>query len=245
MTSKKHTSRSYFITSLLPNYDRFLECYENPTIGLSKDVASAAAVAEDCLNMADYVFLEERDHLKKDGILGSKKYREHLWKSQAAYEYICNFADARKHRALDRPSKKIGSIDDTQEVCGIIRYEDQQGFYYDARKLLYIHCLDGKTRDLAQMIFLSVKMWVEELLVLNKIDKPPSIRKLAPKFRSRAEVSQPPKMNYLGQEQETFSESVKLLVYDSVTDAFRDRQPMDKFKCEIQCTLQVGESPFG
>ena len=232
------------VESLLPNFDRFRECYENNVLGLRRDLMNAAAVAESCLHLADQVFAEEKVAVANSGISTVKSYRESLWTSQPSYEYVCNFADAWKHRELKRRDRKMSSVDDAQLICGIIRYEDQEGFYYDSRKLLTLKCLDGKTRDLAHMIFLSVQMWIGELLKRRKIDQPPTLKKLAPKFRRRQEVAPTPTVKFLGQKQEFFDEMIKFFIYDAATDAFQDVPPGEKFDTEIKCTAEIGGSPF-
>ena len=150
-----------------------------------------------------------------------------------------------ERRSLQLASKEVAVYKVPSELeKRIIRYEDQHGFYYDSRKLLTLECLDSKMRDLAQMIFVSIRMWIDELLKRGKIDKPPPLKALAPKFRRREDVAPIPTVKFLGQKQEFGDEMIKLFVYDASTDDFRDARPGEKFDTEIKCNAQVGECPF-
>jgi hypothetical protein len=100
--------------------------------------------------MADYVFNEDKVALRNSGITDVASYRRNLWTVMPSYQYVCKLADAWKHRTLNRNDRTINSIDDAKLVCGIVRYEDKHGFYFDCRKVLTLTCLDGKTRDLAK-----------------------------------------------------------------------------------------------
>ena len=93
------------------------------------------------------------------------------------YEICCDIANSWKHQKISRNNKLIRGLEDIQEACGICRYVDIQGFYYQTHKFTMLHLTNGYIANLHRVIFSSALFWANELLSLNVIDFIPDILK--------------------------------------------------------------------
>src|SRR5687767_3222737 len=128
-----HTSRQHFLHAVLPALCEFVDYHTNREIGLRRDTQRAAILAGSLRDLPEHVFGEINDPNCVQGYADNTAYREAYCQLYPSYRLVCNFADAWKHRRLNRKVRMISSVDDIVEYHMLIRHEDEKGFYYLGR----------------------------------------------------------------------------------------------------------------
>ena len=122
------TPRRLFVEQILPALDRFKAGYVDREIGLGRDIARGADLADLLVNLPDYIF---RDASRPDLLAryrDSRAYREEFgWKNHPNYELVCDFANSWKHRLVTRDSRRLHGIHDAEEASAMCRYFDDEG----------------------------------------------------------------------------------------------------------------------
>lgn len=239
----RHTAKAYLIEVLIPAYETFLDHIENRIMGYRQDTQKAANVAEYCLHLADHVFNENKSRFSGTGIKTLREYRTKLFQAYPSYEIICDFANTWKHRNINRDGRKLSSLDSVKEIFGIIRYQDEDGYYYDTKKFVWLMLDDGQIVDAGPALHASLKMWIEELIQLKVIDSEPRFRQPSPKQVSRIQAKTTP-MTILGQEELTGEIMMVTFVYHQDKGTFEKRQLSDKFDHTFPVLMKIEESRF-
>jgi hypothetical protein len=127
--------------------------------GRSKDLRAAVISAT-----ALYHF---REHLPQQ----YQKSRSEVAKLCPDYNLLGDVVNAGKHDDLDpkRGKPQINSADDIYEATVLTRYEDQDGEYSDAQKMVMAKLKDGSERDLFEVLTSVINFWGHELARLKVI----------------------------------------------------------------------------
>jgi hypothetical protein len=216
----RHTARSLLVEVLVPSFNSFLEYYETKVMGLRKDTSNAAIVAEACLHLTEYIYSEKKIELQEQGIKKIKDYKNTLYRKNKDFEYVCDFGNAWKHKELGRAQRTIDSINSVKEKCALVRFHDEQGYYFDTMKVVLIEVKDGNIYNLGDLMWSSIKMIIAEMMSLGMINTPPRIRTPRTKKRLRIEVPELPHIEYLGQVGEYFEIGHMLLDFDEINNRF-------------------------
>lgn len=242
-TALIHTSRSFFVQHVLPAYETFLDVNGDRKAGERRDTIHAAAAAESCLHLVDHVFGDRVSELIVLGYTKTKDFRDALIKRCDAFEVVCDFANAFKHRVIKREGRKLSSLDAVTETCAIVRYQDKSGEYYDVRKVLWVHLHSGKRHPLPDLLHESLGFLTQELVRLGIINSAPMIRAPKPKYVDRSLANL--KMHFTGQVGEYFHEQFEKLVYNAKKDSFRSLHLGERFgKVDLECSADIAPSRF-
>lgn len=240
----RHTAKTYLIEILIPAYEAFLNHIENRVMGFRQDTQRAAIVAENCLHLADHVFNEKTTQFSEKGIRSIKDYRAMLFRTHQYYEIVCDFANSWKHRNINRKGKKLSSLDSAKEIFGIIRYQDQDGYYYDTKKFVWLILDDGQIHDFWELLHASLEMWIEELIQLQVIDSAPIFQQPASIQVSRSQAATRPQMKFLAGEGLPVEIKLEGLIFRQENGTVERHKQGDEFNYTFSMNLTVEKSRF-
>lgn len=219
--------------------------HEDRNAAGSKLISASATLAEKLLNLPDYIFNEDPRPTLSPPYPTVKQYREnHAWRQEPFYEYICDFANAWKHRRISRDGRKISNISDVQEIVGICRYVDEAGEYYRSRKYIFAKLVDGNLIDMREMLTKSLEFWGRELFSINILDsipfspsyKDPHIERLNPLYKK-------PLILHAINGENDFSPTVQAFRFDYQTGILQPAQDKN-FNGEANLEILVHRSPL-
>jgi hypothetical protein len=209
----RDTTRAFLVEVLAPSYKQFLDYYYGREVGFRKDTANAAAVSEALLNYPDHAFHEYGEAMKTRGARRASDYRRMLWQQSRSYEIVSDFANAWKHRSLSRKGVTIQSLDSVQENVAIVRYKDDEGFYYATRKFIVVNLSDGTEVELGDRIRESMTLVTAEMLELGVVTVLPTLPKKKANFVSRQEAISEPIMRCRVQQAEKYFFQFRAMIF--------------------------------
>lgn len=157
------TPRQLYVERILPALETFLVGYISRDVGLFQDTARGAAVAQLLQSLPEYLFEEVNRPRKLQSFRSAREYRENCWSAEPRYELTCDFANAWKHRKINRDGRQLVGMTSVTESFAICRYRDEQGPYYRTIKLVMVRAEDGQELDLRRMLVSSCRFWGREL----------------------------------------------------------------------------------
>ena len=241
----RHTARSFLVEVALPAYEEFVSFYNGRVLGQLKDTSNACVVAEALLHMPDRIYRDSTvQNSSVRGYPNLRAYRESFWSVSPAYEIVCDLANAYKHHDVTRDGKKIKSIENVQENCVFVKYNDSLGDYYVYRKALTIKCIDNKELLVDLLLRESMELWLNELHKLQIIEVVPNLPSLLPFYLSRDQASKLPTMRFQGQDREQVNIRLGKAIYEESTNILRGVLPEDSFDCTLEIKFDVHKSPF-
>jgi hypothetical protein len=209
----RDTTRAFLVEVLIPSYEQFLGYYYGREVGFRKDSSNAAAVSEAMLNYPDHAFHEYGEAIKTRGAHRASDYRSMLWRQSRSYEIVSDFANAWKHRSLSRKGATVRSLDSAQENVAIVRYRDDEGFYYATRKYIVVKLSDGTEVELGDRIRESMTFITGEMLELGVVPVLPTIPKKKANFVSRQEAISEPIMRCRVRQAEKYSFQFRAMIF--------------------------------
>lgn len=237
----RHTARDHFLQVVLPAFWDFTSYYSTREMGLRRDTKNAATVAGALRDLPEHI---SHDLNGETGYATNKSYRESFWPQSKAYQIICNFADAWKHRSISRPDRLLSCVDDIIESLALIRYTDQQGIYYGTRKLLTARLADGREGDLGLLLLTSLTVLAHELVRRALLPRIPDLPTLPTYFQSRDEAASALPVRVICHVQEQFELPQRCLIFEVNTGAPRPLKPGEAFDCQCPVAVEVQASPI-
>ena len=239
------TPRRLFVEQLLPALERFKAGYSDREIGLGRDVARGADLADLLVNLPEYIFREALRPSMLAPYRNSRAYREDFgWKQHPNYEIACDFANSWKHRIVTRDGRRMNGMSDVEEAYAMCRYFDAQGAYYCGHKLVLIKTVDGQFADLRRVLVSSARFWAEELLRLGVIPEPPLQPFDFGEYTSRKEAVEIQPLKFHGIEGEPLRYAARSFDFDEAIRSWIDSRPTSGFHYEMPCTFEIAPSPF-
>lgn len=146
-----HNLAIYFYENLVATYDAYVRERDADTSGRYRHLRTAAQ----CAN----VLFHFREHLTDPHTM---TWRE-VYDECPDYRLIANIANTTKHHELTQNDPigppLVARVEDLKEVRVIVRYEDEQGDYSDARTLVSAMCSDGVERDVDVALTNVLNFW--------------------------------------------------------------------------------------
>ena len=239
------TPRRLFVEQVLPALERFKAGYADREIGLGRDIARGADLADLLVNLPDYIFREPSQHSLLAPNKNARAYREEFcWKQNSNYEIACDFANSWKHRKVTRDHRKVNGMSDVHEAYAMCRYVDSQGDYYCGHKIVVISTVDGQTADLRRMLVSSARFWAEELSRLGVIPPTPPERFDFGEYTSRSEAVALGPLKFHGIAGEPLRYEARTFDFDASTRSWINSRPSSGFHYEMPCVFEIAPSPF-
>lgn len=141
---------AYFHENVVSSYVAYLEVRNNESFGISKDLRYAIIAATALFHV--------REHVPEP----HKKSRSSIAKACPDYNILGDVANVSKHRKLDRGQSQLKIAEDVYEFNLITQYEDENGPYSDARKLVMVRLNDGSQHDLMDALTNIINYWGNE-----------------------------------------------------------------------------------
>ena len=239
------TPRKLYVQQLLPALRSFLAGYTNRELGMGKDIARGADVADILLNLPDYIFRDTSRPAELTRYQSSKVYRkQRCWVAEPLYELTCDFANAWKHRTITRDRRSLDGIDSAKEVFAICRFQDEAGTYYRSTKLVMVRVPDGREMDLRRMLIGSARFWADEMSALGYIPPtPPSILEFTEYItREDEDAARPLKLH--GYQHEHLHVEGRCFDFDGIRKCLVDAPGESGFDGKAQFEFTIHPSPF-
>jgi len=149
---------AHFVENLVEAYIHYRDV-RNSTISGNSDDLRAASVA--CVALYHF-----REHL--DPVHSVPRRR--IASLCPDFELIADIANASKHFALTRDKSQIQGATSLHETIAVTEYEDAEGTYTDARKLVYVTLNDGSQREVFEVATNVINFWGQELARLGVVE---------------------------------------------------------------------------
>jgi hypothetical protein len=239
------TPRKLYVEQVLPSLAAFLEAYTERKVGLGKDIARGAQLAELFLNLSDYVFSEATTGSLSIPYASSKDYREqYLWKKEPCYELVCDFANAFKHRTIGRQGRIISGIGDVFEGCALCRYTDEEGTYHHTHKIVVMQSKDGKEADLRRFLVAAARLWAHELHHLGLAPETSARNFHYTEHTTRSEAATAEKLTVFGLVGEYMNVPFRSFDFDNAVNAWVHAPANTGFSGEMPLNFEILPSPF-
>ena len=237
-----HSPWHYFVHTVLPSYEALLTVVADGVIGGRRDTIALGTAAEACLHLADHIAADPSFNSSIEGAPRSKMYVKQLAAISRPFAITQNVANAWKHRRISDPDRLVAGLDSLLERWAVIRYEDSDGYFFVARKVVLVRLTGGKELFGEDLIEGCILDWTDELLRLRVITSRPKLAHLARKAL-RSEVPSRPRMHMRGVVGEYVEHRPVFLAYDDKLDRFLPLT--DKIgSVDIDFTADISPSPF-
>jgi hypothetical protein len=210
---------AYFHENIVASYIAYREVRDNETYGRSRDMRAALVAATALYHL--------REHVPKS----QRKTRRAIVSECPDYDVLGDVVNAAKHRELERGKPKLKSAEDIYELTVIIQYEDPDGTYQDAQKMVVVKFLDGTEQDILECLTNVMNYWGHEFVRLGfqesykPFEVPPSPGDV---YVSRDDAR---RLNTEIIRGVRFKQTMKLLKYDSATGK---SEPIDLTGSKLQ-----------
>lgn len=221
---------AYFHENVVASYVEYRKVRKNESYGLSKDTRAAIVAATSLYHL--------REHIPSP----QQKTRKTIAKECPDYDVLGDIVNAAKHRELDRGKPRLRSAEDIYELTVITQYEDSEGTYSDAQKLVMVRLIDGTEKDILECLTNVMNYWGNEFVRLGVQEsyKPFDV----PPGPGEVHVS---REDARGLDTEIirgvrFTQTMKLLKFDSATGK---SEPIDLTGCELRYRIYKPSYVFG
>lgn len=143
---------AYFHENIVASYMAYREIRDNESYGGSRDMRAAVVAATALYHL--------REHIPQP----QRKTRNAIANECPDYDVLGDVVNAAKHRELDRGRPKLKSAEDIYELTVITQYEDADGTYPDAQKVVMVKFLDGTERDILECLTNVINYWGNEFV---------------------------------------------------------------------------------
>jgi len=174
--------------------------------------------------LADHIACDNSFNTTIPGAPKSKGYIRELSEKYRYFSIAKDIANSFKHRKITGDHRQIDGIDSLKERWTLIRFKDEAGYYYAARKVVIVCLKDGINILAEDVIERCIAAWIEELLRLGVIDSPTRITHLPKRLLLRSEVPTKPSIEMRAEQGEYFESRPILLTYDKERDIFLPMQ---------------------
>jgi hypothetical protein len=155
-----------FMENVLAAYNEFSQSLSSDTSGHNNDIRLG-------INAAVALY-----HLREHFPAAARKTRAQLAAACSDYDILGDVVNAAKHKALTHRPPQVAAASDIYEEIAYTLYQDQEGDYWDAEKMVTVKLIDGSTRNLRDILTNVLNMWIDEfhargaLLSLSKVVSP-------------------------------------------------------------------------
>lgn len=170
---------NYFQHKVWKDYKSYAEARNDGQSGTNNDLRLAIHAAESLYHL--------REHIPQI----QQKSRNQIAKLCPDFNLLGDVFNAAKHKVLTQGNPKITNAEDIYEQITLTRYEDEQGEYSYAKKLVLVSLNDGSIRDLFEILTNVLNFWLEELHKLGVIEyrKPIKIENSTIPSREESQLS--------------------------------------------------------
>jgi hypothetical protein len=141
----------FFYENAVAAFTDYSKIKRDGSYGRSKDVRTAIDAATALYHLREHIPAQYR------------KSRSGVAKLCPNYDLLGDVVNAAKHDDLTHGGPQINSAEDIYEMTVITRYEDQEGEYSDAEKMVMVTLKDGSERDLLEVLTNVMNFWGGEL----------------------------------------------------------------------------------
>jgi len=138
---------AFFQENVVSAYVSYIEIRNNRSYGISKDIRSGISAASALFHL--------REHLSPT----QQMSRAAVARACPDYDILGDIVNASKHRELTRGTPQISKAENISETVIITEYEDSEGLYIDAEKLVMVKLDNGTERDLLDILTNAINYW--------------------------------------------------------------------------------------
>src|SRR6516165_8581907 len=142
---------AFFYENVVAAFTDYSKTRQSDPYGRSRDIRAAIDAATSLYHLREHIPSQYR------------KSRSEVAKLCPDYDLLGDVANAAKHDDLTRGTPQINSADDIYEMNVITLYEDCDGEYSDAQKLVMVKLNNGTERDLFEVLTNVINFWGHEL----------------------------------------------------------------------------------
>lgn len=244
-----------YVHDLIPAYKKFLSSLDDCLVGeeeMSKNAKDLCGVLHD---LTEYVAKEHPDYINEKWVAANtKKFRDNLESMShliSGYEvpgsffgYIRDVANTSKHMSITRDKAKFRTTKNVAECLALVRYEDQDGYFYSHKQLVVVYDEQGGKIPLEFMILQGVLTFSNMLIDIGLIKKTPD-ELLATRdfYISREKAKKAPQAIIKGLAGVPINVAVAFYVYDKkLPFKLRSRNSSDLFEEDIRFDIKVEDS---
>lgn len=235
-----HSARLNFLQVVIPAYEEMGRKLADGVTGDRRDVIALAHAAAACLHLSDYAAREAKPHHFVPGAPKSKDYIKELSRRSRDFAITRDVANAFKHKKVSDQDRTLDGIEALLERWALIRYYDEQGFYWGTRKIVLIRLNDGREILAEDLIWRCIKFWAGELARLELIPSEPNLGLATPKYSPRPKSESRPKISMMARAGEWFESQPIVLFYDSASDSF---VPPTERICHVEVDVEMLVEP--
>jgi hypothetical protein len=239
------TPRKLLVEQILPALARFKEGYLERDVGLGRDIARAADLADLLLNLPEYLIKDDSVPTEVSSYNSAREYRErYLWKQYPGYELVCDFANSWKHRKVTRDGRKMNGMEDVVEGIGACRNFDAAGAYYCQHKLVLIKTGEQSYAELRRLLVSVTDHLTKELARLGITPEVPPDTFAFGEFTSRQQASDLPPIRMRGFVGEPLAYRLQALDFDVERGTWIDSKAGSGFNLQFTMLSDIRPSPF-
>jgi len=142
---------AFFYENVVAAFTDYSKIKRDDPCGRSKDLRAALTAATALYHLREHIPGQYR------------KSRSDVAKLCPDYDLLGDVVNAAKHDELTLGEPQINSAEDIYEATVVTRYQDQDGEYSDAQKMVMVKLKDGSERDLFEVLTNVMNFWGREL----------------------------------------------------------------------------------
>lgn len=253
---RMHT-RKYYNNTLIPKYLSMMGKLDNDVLGIDALKNETINICNCLNNILEYFANENPDYLReKVGVETVDEFKKKVFTIGHVvvgcrlnidyYGYVRDIADCGKHKELGRASAKIKSSGDIRETLALIRYADDDGYYYSYKKIVVATDDDGRAWPCEVLIYCAFVFITNTLIDAGVIPAFPTLQRIKREFyisRSDAEKRNVPEMR--GIEGEHIDVYSRCYIYEvQGLLQIRDVKKEDEFDTKFPATLNVTKGMY-
>lgn len=169
---------AHFYENVIRSYNDYLSVKNNEIKGNSHDIRHGLIAASALFHF--------REHFPEN----ISKSRVELGNSCPEYAILGDIANAAKHKKLNRNAPRISLASQITELVKIAEYQDGEGAYRNAEKVVKITLDNGERIELHSLLTPVLNMWIDELTYLGIISNLPHFPPLSKEIPTRDQVNE-------------------------------------------------------
>lgn len=213
---------AYYHENVVASYIKYRDVCKNGTAGRSRDLRAAMSAASALFHM--------REHLP-----GAPLSRAGLERLCPDYGLLGDVVNASKHKAISgRTPHGAPLVTDAEsliERIALIEYEDDEGTYRFAQKMVMAKLSDGTERNLLEILTTVINFWEGHMRSIGVLKDARVFKHDSEiRYRSRAEC-ETNQLNFEVVQGQRFHQNMLLLRFDQTTGS---ASPVDLTGCKIE-----------
>lgn len=208
---------NYFYHKVWKDYQAFADAKDDGQSGTNNDLRLAIHAAESLYHL--------REHIPQT----HQKNRSQIAAICPDYNLLGDIFNAAKHKVLTQGNPQITNAENIYEQVTLTRYEDVQGEYYFAEKVILVKLDNGSSKNIYEILTNVLNFWLIELHSLGVIEyrEPVTIEnKIPSRENSKLDLEITKGLN--------FRMNFQLLEYDYKTNT---KKPVDLTGADIKFVI--------